>query len=159
VGMYKKMDRVTVAEAATRLGVKEQAIRKRLQRGTLVSDKDDDGRVYVYIDTEEESAGTSNGTDNDTGINTLVQSLQDQIGYLRQEAEDWKEEARRKDAIIMTMAQRLPELEPAREASPETRDGHEAASKARGTGEAHPAPQEPEQRRSWLYRFFFGFDG
>ena len=42
VGMYEKMDRVTVAEAAIRLGVKEQAIRKRIQRGTLAHDKGTD---------------------------------------------------------------------------------------------------------------------
>jgi len=36
-------------------------------------------------------------------MDTLVQSLQDQIAYLRQEAEDWKEEARRKDTIIMSL--------------------------------------------------------
>ena len=34
-----------VAEAAAKLGVKEQAIRKRIQRGTLTHDKDEDGRV------------------------------------------------------------------------------------------------------------------
>ena len=40
MGMREKMDRVTVAEAAVRLGVKEQAIRKRIQRGTLTHDKE-----------------------------------------------------------------------------------------------------------------------
>ena len=88
--MYEKMDRVTVAEAAARLGLKEQAIRKRVQRGTLAHDKDDDGRVYVYLDPK----------DGDTGMGTLFQSLQNQIAYLRQEAEDWKEGARRKDTIL-----------------------------------------------------------
>jgi DNA-directed RNA polymerase specialized sigma24 family protein len=39
------MYRVTVAEAAAKLGVKEQAIRKRIQRGNLTHDKDEDGRV------------------------------------------------------------------------------------------------------------------
>ena len=43
--MYEKMDRVTVAEAAARLGVKEQAIRKRIQLGTLTHNKDEDGLV------------------------------------------------------------------------------------------------------------------
>jgi hypothetical protein len=46
---YEGLDRVTVAEAARRLNVKEQAIRKRISRGTLQHDKDEDGRVYVYI--------------------------------------------------------------------------------------------------------------
>ncbi len=46
--MHEKIDRVTVAEAAARLGVKEQAIRKRIQWRTLAHDKDDNGRVHVY---------------------------------------------------------------------------------------------------------------
>src|SRR5215204_4686139 len=101
------MDRVTVVEAAARLGVKEQAIRKRIQRGTIAHDKDDDGRVYVYLDPEDGATGPSI----DTGMDTLLQSLQDQIAYLRQEAEDWKEEARHKDTIIISLTQRLPELQ------------------------------------------------
>jgi len=133
---YKgRTDRVTVAEAAVRLGVKEQAIRKRIQRGTLVHDKDGDGRVYVYLDTQDRATGT--GTD--AGMSTLVQSLQEQIAYLRQEAEDWKEEASRKDTIIMSLTQRIPELE--------------APTKPR---EASDAAQEPSLHRSW-WRKFFGF--
>jgi hypothetical protein len=81
VGVYEKMDRVTVAEAAARLGVKEQAIRKRIQRGTLAHDKDEDGRVYVYLDPEDRATGEGNGIA--TGVSTLVQSLKEQIAYLR----------------------------------------------------------------------------
>jgi len=79
------MDRFTVAQAADRLGVKEQAVRKRIQRGTLVHDKDGDGRVYVYLDPRDQADGTGNGNDTDKEIDTLVQSLQDQIEYLRAE--------------------------------------------------------------------------
>ena len=100
--MYEKMDRVTVAEAAARLGLKEQAIRKRVQRGTLAHDKDDDGRVYVYLDPKDGDTGM----DADTGMGTLFQSLQNQIAYLRQEAEDWKEGARRKDTILSCFPRR-----------------------------------------------------
>ena len=130
-----RTDRVTVAEAAVRLGVKEQAIRKRIQRGTLVHDKDGDGRVYVYLGTQDRATGM--GTD--AGMSTLVQSLQDQIAYLRQEAEDWKEEASRKDTIIMSLAQRIPELE--------------APTKPR---ESSDAAQDPSERSS-RWRKFFGF--
>src|SRR5918996_6092550 len=139
------MDRVTVAEAAARLGVKEQAIRKRIQRGTLAHDKDDDGRVYVYLDPEDGATSTSI----DTGMDTLLQSLQDQIAYLRQEAEDWKEEARRKDTIILSLTQRLPELE----APVESPGGLQTASE--GPAKGHPGgQQEPSQRRSWWREFF-----
>ena len=42
--------RVTIAEAARPLGVKEQAIMKRIQRDTLDHDKEEDGRTYMYLD-------------------------------------------------------------------------------------------------------------
>jgi excisionase family DNA binding protein len=45
--MHDGLDRLTVVEAAERLGVKEQAVRKRIARGTLRHTKDEGGRVYV----------------------------------------------------------------------------------------------------------------
>ena len=42
-----KKDRLTIQQAARRLGVKEDAIRKRVKRGSLEHDKDPDGRAYV----------------------------------------------------------------------------------------------------------------
>ena len=147
MGVYERMDRVTVVEAAARLGVKEQAIRKRVQRGTLLYDKDEDGRVYVYLDPEDGTTGTGNGKD------TLVHSLRDQIAYLRQGAEDWKEEARRKDTLIMSLTQRIPELE----AAPEPRESHASPpEEVVGRGNLPPGAKVPSQRRSWLYRFFVG---
>ena len=41
--------RVTIREAAARLGVTEAAIRKRVQRGSLDKEMGGDGRVYVYL--------------------------------------------------------------------------------------------------------------
>jgi hypothetical protein len=151
VGVYGKMYRVTVAEAAARLGVKEQAIRKRIQRGTLAHDKGDDGRVYVHLDPEVGPTGTGNGVD--AGVGTLVQSLQEQIAYLRQEAEDWKEEARRKDTIIMSLTRHLPELQ----GHTEPRGASDSPGEGTGKEGYTPLqPQDPSQRRSWLHRFFFG---
>ncbi len=46
------------------------------------------------------------------------------MDFLETELENRKEKARRKDTIIMTMAQRIPELEPA----PEPREEPETAS-------------------------------
>jgi hypothetical protein len=50
-----------------------------------------------------------------------------------------------------SLAARLPELE----AAPEPRESGLSASEERGTGDEE-VPPEPEQRRSWLNRFFFG---
>ena len=164
VDMYKKLDRLTVSEAAERLGVKEQAVRKRIARGTLHHTKDDDGRVYVYLDPSDTDANPDanpeaegNSTEGSTDTYTLIRSLEDQVGYLRRELEDWKDESRRKDAIIMSLTQRIPELEAP--ASPGPRDGHETtAGGAEGTPPrpATEGAQEGSERPSWWRRFFFG---
>src|SRR5215216_1185613 len=111
--------RLDVKQAAQVLGVSTDAIHKRVRRGTLDSDKDEDGRVYVYLDHDL-------ADDLDDGYTTdrrdvHVSSLEDQIQFLRRELE-------RKDTIIMTMAQRIPELEPAPEAPRSARDGPETVS-------------------------------
>jgi nucleoside-diphosphate-sugar epimerase len=49
-------------------------------------------------------------------IGEALDRVQDQIGTLTQQLEDRKEEARRKGAILLTMAQRIPELEAPSEA-------------------------------------------
>jgi hypothetical protein len=45
---------LTVKEAAESLQISEDAVRKRMQRGTLRHDKTLDGHVYVYLDSEKE---------------------------------------------------------------------------------------------------------
>ncbi len=80
----------------------------------------------------------------------LIEELRAHNEYLRKEVEDWKEEARCKDAIIMTMAQRIPELEPAKEPTPEPRESPETASVG---AEGVEVPFE-EKQRSWWRRLF-----
>ncbi len=155
-------DRVTVQEAARRLGVKDDAVRKRIQRGTLEHDKDSDGRVYVYLDSSDTNADSEpegNGTGDNTNTYTLIRTLEDQVGYLRREVEDWKDESRRKDAIIMSLTQRIPELEAPAGPGSEPRDAPGAP--AEGSEGANPRPaseeaQEGEQRSWW--RRWFGFE-
>jgi excisionase family DNA binding protein len=157
--MYDNLDRLTVVEAAERLGVKEQAVRKRIARGTLHHTKDEDGRVYVYLgpsDTNAKPEAEGNSTDDGTDTYTLIRSLEDQVGYLRREVEDWKDESRRKDAILMSLTQRIPELEAPRE----PRDTPQAAPEAPEGSEHRPATggaQEGTERRSW-WRRWFGFE-
>jgi hypothetical protein len=67
------------------------------------------------------------------------QIMQDQVAFLRTELE-------RKDAILLTMAQHLPELE----ATPEPRERTETSSENSGNG-------EPPKRRSWWRRLVEGY--
>ncbi|MDP9458407.1 MAG: hypothetical protein M3Q60_22110 [Actinomycetota bacterium] len=70
------------------------------------------------------------------------------ISHLRRELDARNEELRRKDAILMTLAQRVPELE-----APQ--NGQEAAQRPAG-GSAGVESQEEPERRSWWRRIFGG---
>src|SRR5215216_7128256 len=140
------LDRITVAQAADRLGVTQDAVRKRVARGTIRHDKDAEGRIFVYLDTFERESKT----DQDEGQDKYTRSLEDQIEFLRQELE-------RKDAIIMSLTHRIPELE----ATTEQREGHVTASEEPYNTHAPPVPETPvpdaQHKRSW-WRAFFGLE-
>jgi excisionase family DNA binding protein len=50
-----KLKRLTVSEAADTLKISEDAVRKRVQRGTLPHTKGPDGRVYVYMGSSRDA--------------------------------------------------------------------------------------------------------
>ena len=114
------MDRVTVQEAARRLGISQDAVRQRIRRSSMRYDKDDKGRVYVYLDPTNTRPTPVHDVPPDTvhdasRNNELVTELRNRIQFLEAELADRKEESRRKDHIIAALTQRIPELEPASE--------------------------------------------
>jgi hypothetical protein len=144
--------RYTVNEAAAVLGISAEAVRARINRGTLHKEKDADGTVYVRMNDDhthpdDRTNGRTNG--DDTADHTVpnesvaFQIMQDQIEFLRAELE-------RKDMILLTMAQRIPELE----AAPEPRESPQTSSDQRGNnGAAYPEDGGAE-KPSWWRRFF-----
>lgn len=163
--------RVTVAQAAKLLGLSTEAIRSRIRRGTLNSERVG-GTVYVLLDVDQTQLGeqlasidTTDQTAAQTGTQTtmpsadqthLITSLEEQVSFLRSELVARNEELRRKDHIIAALTERIPEL-PAPRASQEESEAQETTSAEGATGgNLPPQAQETEKRRSWLYRFFFG---
>ena len=160
-------ERVTVAEAAELLGMSAEAVRMRVKRGSLNSDKIK-GTVYVLLDAEQtrpnidQTGGDSNTgserTDEQTRDRTaLVDVLRSDVEFLREELkrreEVHAEESRRKDTIIAQLTQRIPELE----APSEAQEAPVTPSEETDEGTASPEQQEPSQRRSW-WRAFFGLE-
>jgi hypothetical protein len=151
----RPVDRVTVPEAAEMMGVTQSAIRKRVQRGTILWDKDSEGRIFVYVDPSETSPETRRDKTQDTvsgqSPDELLEAYRDQVEFLRRELE-------RKDTLLMSLMQRIPELE----APSEPSGAPEPASEEPYSTHAPPTPerpvsgeQEPSERRSW-WREFFG---
>ena len=140
----------------------QSAIRKRVERGTLRSDKGPDGRRYVYLDLAELGADDVADHVVDTSAtherDMLISQMQDEIEYLR-------DENRRKDEIIMQQAMTMRQLSAPREESPrepppDAPGGPETAT-APGTRETTPftdeeRPQEPSEPRSWWRRLWEG---
>jgi hypothetical protein len=131
--------RLTLRQAAAVLGVSESAIRKRVERGTLRSDKGPDGRRYVYVDTvADERADKSATPERDA----LMSELRTHNDTLREQLEAERQahaEARR---IIAGLVERVPQLPPA-EGPPE---GPEQGEHAGDRGDA-PAVRDSDRRQ------------
>ena len=150
------MDRLSVTDAAARLGTTEGALRKRIARGTLPHERDAEGRVWVLLDagTQREDAGQTTGQPGGQDpYRELVEELRDRVRSL--------EEANRENRrIIAGLIQRVPELEPAREDETreepqETTGGQERAPEGQDTSETRAAPEEAT-RSPWWRRVFRG---
>jgi len=110
-------ERVTVQEAARQLGITESAVRKRLQRGLLGHDKEADGRLYVYLDTQD----IGRDEVQDSSYDMLVRRLENENEFLRRELE-------RKDTILLNMTDAMKALNPpAPEDSSEARESPESS--------------------------------
>jgi hypothetical protein len=55
-------ERLDVKQAAQILGISTDAVHKRVKRGSLTSDKDPDGRVFVYLDEDLDNGYTRPAT-------------------------------------------------------------------------------------------------
>jgi len=133
--------RLDVNQASEVLGISTDAVRKRARRGSLDSEKAEDGSLYIWLD-----GGAPSGS---TPTQAHLDSLEEQIVFLRRELE-------RKDAILLSMTEAMRALNPP--ASPEASESPESASDEAGST---PPLQEQEQQqeqasRPWWRRMFGG---
>lgn len=154
--------RYTVHEAALLMGLSVDAVRKRAERGTLKREKAPDGTVYILLDVDQPTTGRSTsqqatGDEKTTSQSTLVDSLNEQVEYLRRELEIRNDELRRKDHLLAAVLEHVPTIEP-----PEMPEASESAGETSDSAEPWSTTeeqQEPTTRREqrWLRRFF-GFE-
>jgi predicted ArsR family transcriptional regulator len=143
-------DRVTVQEAARRLGISESGVRKRVKREQIDSTHEG-GRVYVYLD----SVVTDADPVPDTVPDKYVASLEDQVESLREQLAAEREANRENRRIIIALTSRVPELEASREPPRSPTPSPEASEGTTPQPEREEA-EETAQRRPWWRRVFGG---
>ena len=165
------------------MGITTEAARQRVKRGTLPTERDSDGSVWVLLDTDNAATNdrtnaahtrTNTRTDDRTnGEGTTDQALmaahldhlEREVEFLREELrrreEDHREETRRREEDHREETRRKDhiiaaalERIPALEAP---RDGHETATAEPDREDPRPATdgaQEAAQPRTWWRRWF-----
>jgi excisionase family DNA binding protein len=134
-------ERLTIREAAVRLGVSESAVRKRIERGTLRHDKGSNGRVYVYLGTVADATTDTTATNES---NALISRLEDEVAFLRRELEH-------KDHLLAAALERIPPpIEPPPEApespaTPPVKPKRAEPTEPEDLGRVEPKSVEPEK--------------
>ena len=150
---------VDVGEAARELGISTDAVRKRIARGSLESDRPN-GNVLVWLD----EGGTESGREAQVDGGAVLEAKDETIRLLEEQLRLRAEEIQRRDVIISQLTQatsnltdRLRELE----APQRPEEGSETRSGTEGTQKTQERPfgeeEEPPAKRSW-WREFFGFN-
>ena len=157
--------RYTVHEAALLLGLSVDAVRKRADRGRLKKEKAADGTVYIILDTPDETSQAETPTgqrtshhmpDAEPSTRQLVDSLQDQVEYLRGELDIRNEELRRKDHLLAAALERIPAIEAPTEDPAVPRESTVTASEDTSKGDVPTDSGEAKIRQSWWQRWFGG---
>ncbi len=124
------MARMTVEVAARSLGIKEESVRKRVRRGTIRSEKDADGRLYVYVDSAEtvrdgyrdepeDPSYAYRSVDEPAGATReIIEAKNETIRILHHQLQEERDARRQTETIIAQLVQvntalaaRRPELE------------------------------------------------
>jgi excisionase family DNA binding protein len=141
-------DRVTIQEAAQRLGVKEDAIRKRIQRGTLRHEKTQEGRVFVWLHAAPDATqDAAQDTYRDASQDALLSAKDETIAALREQLAQANERDRENRRIIAALTSRIPAIEAPHEATGGAEPVEEEAEPRPATGGAQEGLQRPWWRR------------
>src|SRR5215218_4282310 len=133
--------RATVPDAAELLGITVEAVRMRIKRGTLRSERQG-GRVFVLL-------GQNQPTDRPDEPTTLISEMRSRIQFL-------EDELQRKDAILLNMTEAMKALSPPSQETPsEAQESDVSPGPADTPTEATSGAQEGAQR-PWWRRIFRG---
>ena len=130
------------------------AIRKRISRGTIPHERDEDGRVWVILDADQDATSKVQDADQpQSDVTALISAKDETIAALREQLEQANERDRENRRIIAALTSRIPAIE----APSDAPGSPEAVDEQQGRDQPRPGPtpsQESVQRRPWWRRVF-----
>lgn len=147
----------SIPNAATLLGLTEEAVRQRVKRGTLDSVKV--GRkLFVLLDKHQPVADHSEpANDTSSNLSQLTTRLENEVEFLRGELQIRANELAEMRRIVAALTSRIPELPSASESSPgshESVTGTPDTTEATRTAASPVTSTEESENRSWWSRMF-----
>ena len=156
---HPSRQRVSVDEAARALGLSVDAVRKRVQRGTIEHEKDAAGRVRILLDSPDNASTLRDERPDTTGQasalvaakDETIEELRDRVRRLEHELDTRNEEIRRRDHLLAAALERMPALEAPQEPRESPTPSPEASEGTTPQPEREEA-EETAQPRPWWRR-------
>jgi chromosome segregation ATPase len=143
-------NRVSVYEAAEAMGVTVDAIRKRISRGTIPHERDEDGRVWVLLDVDQDATSKVQDTDQpQSDVTALISAKDETITALREQLEEANERDRENRRIIAALTSRIPAIEAPEEPLEDAETFEEGPDSTTESHSATRGAQEGVQRPWW----------
>jgi uncharacterized coiled-coil protein SlyX len=149
---HRTEGRLTIAEASQLIGISKDAVRMRVKRGTLRSEKTDN-RVYVWLD---DVPNDEHNSDVNADPTSLIAAKDETIRTLREQLESERRANEENRRLLAGLIERMPALEAGTEPSgsqepptaPETATPEPERAKPRpAAGGAQETAQRPWWRR------------
>jgi hypothetical protein len=155
--------RLDTSKAAQALGISPDAVRKRVSRGLLESEKGQGGKLYVWIDLDTPKSG--HGTPDDTprhgtsedraDRDELVERMASEIDHLRDQLDKEREANRENRRLLAAALERIPAIE-----APSDTPSSSPSSEPRGSSvsdeEGPPYGTAPEAAEESLHHVPYG---
>ena len=157
-------DRVTIREASTLLCVHPNTVRKRVKDGVYEAEKVSTEHGFTWMihrntllntpptrDTQISPLQSTGNLENtpEVFVQGMLRPFVEDLGRVREELGA--------ERVLREQAEReRDELRRRLEALQEPRGASVSDSEKPGNGDVPEGQERPQERRSWLYRFFFG---
>ena len=126
--------RMTVEEAAHSLGAKEESVRKCVRRKKMHSEKDEDGRLYVYVESSEHPDAVRSADESRDISRELIESKDETIRILQVQLQKERETGGKRTGL-------------SRSSPRPTQFSHSGLPIWKPLGRARRPPREPRRAR------------